>query len=187
MADSTEITPDRQELFDRAVEDLVGVGYTPEAYLGSQIVAGTNHCFLCRAQTVYPNAQPYYTLVFLYEDLQGGVEITGFSNLTEAPSDSTAAGGWAAPESSEITDELREVMEKACEEFDGASFTPIALLEEQVVAGMNYLFLCRADGAGTATEPFYALVKVYADPEGGAEITNVEALSLGLLRDASGK
>lgn len=187
MAESTEVTPERQEVFDRAKEGLDGVGYTPEAYLASQPAAGTNHCYLCRAQTVIPNAQPYYTLVFVYEDPNGGSEIAGFHDLTEAPSDSTAAGGWSAPESSEITEDLQAVMDTACEVYDGATLVPIALLEEQVVAGMNYLFLCRVEGAGTETEPYYALVKVFADLAGGAEITNIEELVIGALWNSSTK
>ena len=187
VAEDTQLTPERQEVFDRALEDLVGVGYTPEAYLASQPVAGTNHCYLCRAQVVYPDAEPYYTLVFVYEDPQGGAELTGFYDLTEAASDSTAAGGWAAPESSEITDDLQEAVDKACEVYDGAEFTPVALLEEQVVAGMNYLFLCRTDPAGTDMPSYYSLVRVYANPEGGAEITEVQELHMGDLWDTATK
>ena len=56
-------------------KDLVGVNYVPVAYLGSQVVAGTNHCFLCKATVVYPNAVPSYTLVYIHEDLEGNATI----------------------------------------------------------------------------------------------------------------
>ena len=75
------VTEELQALFDKGLEGLVGVGYTPVAYLGSQVVAGTNHAFLCQATVVYPGAQPYYTIVYLYEDLQGNVTILNIAEL----------------------------------------------------------------------------------------------------------
>lgn len=81
VAESPEITEEVQALMDKATEGLLGVNYTPVAYLGSQLVAGTNHCILCRAGTVYPGAQPYYALVYLYEDLSGGVEVLDIETL----------------------------------------------------------------------------------------------------------
>ena len=80
-AESPEITAEVQELLDRAAEGLLGVDYTPVAYLGSQLVAGTNHCVLCQAKAVYPGAEPYYALVYIYEDLDGGVEVLDIQTL----------------------------------------------------------------------------------------------------------
>ncbi len=74
-AESTEISEERAAVFEKGMEKLVGVHYEPLAYLASQVVAGTNHCFLCWATVVYPGAQPSYTLVYLYEDLAGNVSI----------------------------------------------------------------------------------------------------------------
>ena len=80
-AETTEITEDRQALFGRAMEGLLGVRYEPVAYLGCQPVNGTNHCFLCRATVVYPGAAPAYKLVYIYEDLQGNAEILHIADL----------------------------------------------------------------------------------------------------------
>ena len=60
---------------------MVGVSYEPVAYLGSQVVAGTNHCFLCKATIVYPNAVPSLVLIYIYEDLQGNTEILNIADL----------------------------------------------------------------------------------------------------------
>ena len=54
---------------------------TPVAYLGSQVVAGTNHAFLCQAVTVVPDAVPRWTVVFLYEDLQGNVSLMNIADF----------------------------------------------------------------------------------------------------------
>ena len=75
------VTEELQAVFDKGLEGLVGVRYTPVAYLGSQVVAGTNHAFLCQATVVYPGAEPYYTIVYLYEDLQGNVTILNIAEL----------------------------------------------------------------------------------------------------------
>ena len=74
-SESPEITEELQALFDQGMEGLVGVNYVPVAYLGSQVVAGTNHCFLAQATVVVPDAQPFYALIYLYEKLDGTVEI----------------------------------------------------------------------------------------------------------------
>ena len=80
-AEDSAVTEELQAVFDKGMEGLVGVGYTPVAYLGSQVVAGTNHAFLCRAVTVVPDAVPRWTVVFLYEDLQGNVSLMNIADF----------------------------------------------------------------------------------------------------------
>lgn len=75
------ITEDFRAVFDKAMEGLLGVNYTPVAYLGSQLVAGTNHCVLAQAQVVAPDARPYYALVYIYEDLEGNAKIMNIAEL----------------------------------------------------------------------------------------------------------
>ena len=57
------------------------MAYEPVAYLGSQVVAGMNHAYLCRATVVYPDAQPAWKLVYVYEPLEGVAEITRIADL----------------------------------------------------------------------------------------------------------
>lgn len=75
------VTEERKALFDKGMEGLLGVNYVPVAYLGSQVVAGTNHAFLCQATVVYPDAQPGYVIVYLYEDLQGNVSVLNIADF----------------------------------------------------------------------------------------------------------
>ena len=79
--ESPAVTQEVQEVFDKAMEGFVGVDYQPIACLGYQIVAGKNHCLLCKAQVVYPNARPYYALMYIYEDLEGNATITNITRL----------------------------------------------------------------------------------------------------------
>ena len=57
--------------------------YEPYAYYATQIVAGRNHCFLCTATPVVPDAESYFAFVFLYEDLEGNVELTEIVTMDE--------------------------------------------------------------------------------------------------------
>ncbi len=48
---ASPVVPDEvKTVFDKAAATLTGVGYEPVAYLGSQVVAGTNHFLLCKAK-----------------------------------------------------------------------------------------------------------------------------------------
>ena len=78
------VTEELKALFDRGTEALTGASYIPVAYLGSQVVAGTNHAFLCQAVTAYPGSletAPAYAMVYLYEDLSGQVSILSIADF----------------------------------------------------------------------------------------------------------
>ncbi len=78
-----EITDELKAIFEKGIEGLLGVTYEPYSYYASQIVAGRNHCFLCTATPVVPDAEPYFAFVFLYEDLEGNVELTKIITMDE--------------------------------------------------------------------------------------------------------
>ena len=81
VAENNAVTEEQKAVFDKAIEKLMGVSYEPVAYLGSQLVAGTNHCFLCKATVIYPDAVPSYKLVYIYQDLQGDATVTQVADL----------------------------------------------------------------------------------------------------------
>ena len=88
------------------------------------------------------------------------------------------AGGWetvpheagALPEAAQIA------FDKAMEKLVGAKYVPVALLSTQVVAGMNYCILCQVTPVVPNAAASWALVYIYADLGGNAEITNVYEL-----------
>ncbi len=87
----TELTAEQKALFEKAMNGLTGVSYTPVSYLGSQVVAGTNHRFLCKAQTVVPGAEEREVVITIYEDLEGNAEITAIEDVeSEAPTSQIA-------------------------------------------------------------------------------------------------
>jgi len=85
IAEDITVTDELRAVFDKAMEELLGVDYEPVAYLASQVVSGTNHCFLCKATVVVPDAVPYYTLVYIYEDLDGNAVITDIMDVNITP------------------------------------------------------------------------------------------------------
>lgn len=80
-ASNPAITDEVRALFDKAQNGLVGVNYVPVTYLGMQVIAGYNHAILCQATTVYPGAAPRWVIMYLFEDLEGGVTITDIEDL----------------------------------------------------------------------------------------------------------
>ena len=86
-------------------------------------------------------------------------------------------GGWVKPESTELTPHVKEVFDKAMEEFDGVSYVPTQLLATQTVAGTNYAILCKAQVVVPDVEEYEAVVYVYEDLEGNATVSNIVDLS----------
>ena len=74
-ADPLDIPENVKAAFDKALEGLVGHTYEPIAILGTQVVSGMNYCLLCKTTVVTPDAPVSYTLVYIYEALDGTAEI----------------------------------------------------------------------------------------------------------------
>ena len=190
-AEDFSVTEERRAIFDKGMAVLLGVDYEPLAYLGSQVVAGKNHVFLAKGTAVTPALPVSYALVYLYEDLQGGVKVLTVANLPIVPQeDGTLAlpeeglmGGWAYVEDPAFTDEDEAKLEKALQSQVGASYTIVAYVGEQVVAGLNRCLLCQVKPVVPNAQPHYALAYVYTDLQGGAELTQVIDLDIGALCD----
>ena len=82
-------------------------------------------------------------------------------------------GGFSPAESPTVTDQVKALVEKASANLTGASFVPVAYVESQVVAGKNHVVLCKAVPSVPNAAATYALVTIYEDPDGNAEITNI--------------
>lgn len=70
-----EIPTEALDALNAALDGLEGCVYKPIALLGTQIVAGTNYCFLCETTVVVPDAQPGYALVYVFDGLEGEHEL----------------------------------------------------------------------------------------------------------------
>ena len=187
--DFGDITAERRAIFDKGMETLLGVDYAPLAYLGSQVVAGTNHVFLVKGTMVVPAQPVSYALAYFYEDLQGNVKLMNVADLPIVPqADGTLAavetglmGGWAYAEDPALTDEDEAKLEAALQNQVGASYAIVAYVGEQVVAGLNRCLLVQVTPVVPNARPHYALAYIYTDLEGNSSLTQVIDLDVGSL------
>lgn len=72
VAEDTAITDEISAMLKTGLESYEGgaaaADYTPVAYLGSQLVSGTNHAVLCKSADGW-------AVVYLYQDLKGNVSV----------------------------------------------------------------------------------------------------------------
>ena len=167
---SPVVTEELKKILDKACETLAGMEYIPVAYLGSQVVAGTNHSFLCKARASYEDAEAYYAVVTVYEDLEGNAEILNEVMTDIVAESGDAPGAWTETATPELTDEAKDALAKACEALTGMEYTPVALLATQAVSGTNYRIFCEAAASVPGDVSSYVILVVNRDPQGGAEI-----------------
>ena len=187
--DSPRMSDEATAAFEKAMEGFTGVGYEPLACLATQQVSGTNYAVFCRAQVVYPDAKPYYAVVYVYEDLQGNAELLKIVSLTpngeadpNAGAGGTLLGGWTVAEEQEPG---LEAFDQAAQKLLGVSYTPIYVLSSQVVSGTNYCVLSKAEVVAPGAEGYYTLATVYQDLSGNVEITEFRNLEIGELYEAA--
>ena len=108
ITEDSSITPEAQAVFVKAMEELDGADYEPIDLLATQLVSGTNYCFLCRIAPVVPDPVHEYAFVYIYENLQGNAEILDVQEISfgirpvyniTVSSDSDAYLGFDCPES----------------------------------------------------------------------------------------
>ena len=196
--ESPVITDEISQLCHKAFEDMLGAEYEPVALLGTQVVAGTNYRILFICTPVVPDAEGTYSIGYLYEDLQGNVEYTDLVDSSVAADLNDGVGTFVQPENPEITEEVKAVFEKAMEkktkeeietetELEAESetepdteqkttYTPVALLSTQVVAGTNYRILCTASNGEKDGDEKYVMLTIYEDLSGDAEVIDSEEI-----------
>ena len=176
--------PEAKAALEKSIDATTGAEYEPFALLGTQVVAGTNYCILCRVTTVF-EARSSIELVYVYEDLEGNASRTGTKALAGIAE--PFCGGFSANEgdiSLEKNPDIKAAFDKAFEGFTGASYEPVAYVGSQVVAGMNYLILCKSSVLASGAKTGFSLVTVYKDLEGNSELSEIVELTLG---DTDGK
>ena len=89
-------------------------------------------------------------------------------------------GGWEVAEDTAVSDDAKAALEKVQKKLLGASYEPVALLATQLVAGLNYCILCKVTPVTKNPVPHYALVYVYEDLSGNAELLDIQGLEIGI-------
>ena len=170
--DSMEITDAIREKVRMATADMLGVDYEPIAVIGRQIVSGTNFRILCKITPVTPDASATYAIVTIYEDLNGNVSVIEVQNCDAEIVTGSPMGGWQdqVPAKTEASE---KALENALEKLVGAEYKEVCCLRTQIVNGTNYCLLCEITPVVPNAESHFAIVFVYEDLDGNAQITDV--------------
>ena len=121
----------------------------------------------------------------------GGSKTDTASDTTSSvPEESSApvTGGWAIDDQDlqvKLPEDVEKAFKKAMEALTGATLEPVAYVGSQVVAGTNYMVLCRATSSTENPETKYQMAVIYADLEGNATITNIADLDIAGLSQPS--
>ncbi len=174
-----DVPQEAQDALNKALEDLTGATYEPVTLLATQVVAGTNYAILCKVTPVYPDAEGSYAIVYVYQSLDGEAELVNVEDLIETNEESVE-GGWNNIVTEETSQVALDAFTKAVDGMVGANYEVAAVVGTQVVAGMNYMYVCNVTTVTPDAEGKYALVTVYEDLDGNAEITEVVDLTYSL-------
>ena len=87
IIEEADLPEDLRCVFFCCEQNLVGVSYKPLFYVGSQIVKGVNHYFICQAKGIYPGAEPYAVVVCInvFENIKSIVSIERINDTAEEP------------------------------------------------------------------------------------------------------
>ena len=183
------INSKEEDIFKKAVEEYTGAELEPIAYLGSQVVAGTNHMYLCKSTTTTEKPIISFKVVIVYENLQNEVELVRiedfdlnkYVNVDIENSNEVLSGGWTVSSEgggNSLTEDEREMFNNATKELLGVNYKPLVVLATQVVAGKNYAVLSVAE---TVIEnPVYniSVVTIYKDLEDNSKVLAVANVNL---------
>ena len=76
-----KLNEDDQAIFDKATAGLNGAGYAPLVRVASQVVAGRNILFLCKATRVTAEPATALALVTVFAGLDGNAEMTSVTGF----------------------------------------------------------------------------------------------------------
>ena len=180
------LTSGQKKIFNKAVNGLTGVTYKPTALLAKQVVAGTNYVFLSQGTTVTKNPVKAWYILNVNKNLKNKVSLLsvkkikiGSVKVKKNPRQGTVSGGLeiaAVKNKSEaLSKSVRKIFSKGIKKYVGYELRPITLLGTQVVAGMNYKFLCY--GTSYASQDLF-VVDIYKDLKGKCSISSCKPLNL---------
>ena len=119
-------------------EQLMGAEYEPIAYLGSQVVNGTNHAVLAK-QTILSGRDTTNVVVLIFNEKPNDMKATLVS-IDRVVEGGAPLGGIHVDPKTEIPANAKEAWDTAFANFVGSKVEPVALLATQVVNGVNYIF-----------------------------------------------
>ena len=162
--------------FEKALEGLVGVGYTPVTILATQVVNGTNHAYLAKGTTVTAEPVDGWYVVVVNENSAGEISLVNIKQIdvadihTKDNADGAALGGWTATDTGKAGmlagEDTMIAFEAAAEKLLGVTLNPITVLGTQVVNGTNYAVISRGKTVTENPELSLYITKFHAGTDG---------------------
>ncbi len=129
--------------------NIVGAEYELIAYIGSQVVNGTNHAVLAK-QTILNGKDTKNIVVMIFNEKPNDMNAVLVS-IDRVLESGEPFGGVHVDVVTELDDKVMDIWSDAFEGFVGSTVTPYALLGTQVTTGIEYIFA--ATLATTAFKP----------------------------------
>lgn len=124
--------------FSALADTLIGAEYEPIAYLGSQVVNGTNHAVLAK-QVLTTGRDTTNIVVLVFNEKPNAMEATLVS-IDRVVEGGAPLGGIHIDPQIEIPEDAMDAWNEAFNAWVGAKLEPIVLLGTQVVKGTNFIF-----------------------------------------------
>ena len=137
-------------------EDFVGADYEPIAYIGSQVVNGTNHVVLAE-QTILTGKDTKNVVLMIFNEKGMDVELVAIERVVEAGAE---FGGTVVDVKTAIPEDAQKAFDHALGGFVGAVVKPFVLLATQPVNGINYIFGAEIDVVAQEPTKKFAIVTV---------------------------
>lgn len=110
-------------------------------------------------------------------------------NIEAVPDETELSGGWTyASEFADVQlpEDAGDALTKAAEKIDGVIYKPVAYLGSQVVAGINYAYICEVTTVTENPVSTLNVIRIYKDLEGNATITGSKAINIAEYNVGSG-
>lgn len=177
------LTKNRKKIFKKAFKEFVGSNVTPVAYLGKKTAEGTDYLYLATIKAVVPKAKEYYCLVTVNKDAEGKYSVADINNTEIETGINNLPGGWFTASEVKVSKTVKKAFGKATKGLLGVDYKPVAVLANQVVAGMNYCILCESKVVYPGAETELTLVYMYRGLDGGAEIMDIKKFAKNLKEE----
>ena len=137
---------------------ILGAQYTPIAYIGSQVVNGTNHAVLAE-QLVVTGKDTKNIVLVIFNEKPEGVSVVNIERIVEG---GMPMGGIQVDVQTDIPEEAKNAFDEVFEGFVGSKVEPFALLATQVTKGTNYIFAATVTPVTKEPKTKFAIVTVNA-------------------------
>lgn len=139
-------------------EVITGAEYKEIAYLGSQVVNGTNHAVLAK-QTVLTGKDTTNIVMLVFNEKPGDMVAT-LINIEHILDSGTGLGSVTINDTFDMDENAKATWDDAFEIYIGLRFEPFAYLGTKMTKGLNHIFMAKMISAGPDDDVSVGLVAV---------------------------